>query len=161
MVITQSLVIDAGTAAARARLARLVRRGRLTEASRDAHGGAFTHLIRIGPFGNVPGVSKRVRVRLVGPVRRDAVTTLWLRLQATGPTSGLFPVLDGDLTLTAERLEQTRLTLNACYQPPLGRMGAGLDRAALHRATSATIRALLHRIAATLDEPRHVTAARS
>ena len=158
MVITQNLIIDAAIAAARVRLARIVRGGGLTEVCGDAYGGAITDMIRIGPVGDTPGVSKQVRVRLIGPVRRDAVTTIWMRLQPTGAASGLFPVLDGDLTLTAEGPEQTRLTLNAGYQPPFGRIGAGIDRAVMHRAASATIRALLHSIATALDESGSVRA---
>jgi hypothetical protein len=88
-------------------------------------------------------------------VRRDGTTTVWLRWEATGPVGGLFPVLDADLQLRSEGLEKTRLTLNGCYRPPLGRLGAGLDRAVLHRVAAATIRALLRGIADTLAEPGH------
>jgi hypothetical protein len=154
MVVTQSLVIDTGIAAARARLHRLVRGSRPAGGSRGGHEGVFTHRIRLGPFGDAPGVSELVTVRFVGPVRRGAVTTVWLRVQQAGPESGMFPVLDGDLTLTAESLEQARLTLNASYRPPHDGIGAGLDRAVMHHSASATIRALLHSIAAALDEPR-------
>jgi hypothetical protein len=99
-------------------------------------------------------MSELVTVRFVGPVRREAVTTVWLRVRPADPASGLFPVLDGGLALTAESPERTRLTLNASYRPPLGGMGAGLDRAVMHHSASATIRALLHSIADALDEPR-------
>jgi len=50
------------------------------------------------------------------------------------------------------------MMLNGCYRPPLGRLGAGLDRAILHRIAAATIRALLRGIADTLTEPKHVPA---
>jgi hypothetical protein len=95
-------------------------------------------------------------VRLIGPVRRDGTTTVWLRWEATGPAGGLFPVLDADLQLRSEGLEKTRLTLNGCYRPPLGRLGSGLDRAVLRGIGAATIRALLRGIAHSLAEPRHV-----
>ena len=158
MFTSQELIVDASFAAARQRLARMVADGGLTGVSQNAYEGALTHLISVGPFGDTPGVSKQVQVRLIGPVQRDGTTTVWLRWEATGPAGGLFPVLDADLALRPEGLEKTRLTLNGCYRPPLGRLGSGLDRAVLHRVATATIRALLRGIADTLAEPRHVPA---
>jgi hypothetical protein len=156
MFTSQELIVEARFDAARERLARMVADGGLTGVSRDAYDGALTRLIRVGPFGETPGVSKQVQVRLIGPVRRDGTTTVWLRWEATGPAGGLFPVLDADLQLRSEGLEKTRLMLNGCYRPPLGRLGSGLDRAVLHRIAAATIRALLRGIADTLAEPGHV-----
>ena len=156
MFTSQELIVEARFDAARERLARMVADGGLTGVSRDAYSGALTRLIRVGPFGETPGVSKEVQVHLIGPVRRDGTTTVWLRWEATGPAGGLFPVLDADLQLRSEGLDKTRLALNGCYRPPLGRLGSGLDRAVLHRIAAATIRALLRGIADTLAEPRHV-----
>jgi hypothetical protein len=157
MFTSQELIVEARFDAARERLARMVADGSLTGVSRGAYSGALTRLIRVGPFGETPGVSKQVQVRLIGPVRRDGTITVWLRWEATGPAGALFPVLDADLELRPEGLEKARLTLNGCYRPPLGRMGSGLDRAVLHRVTAATIRALLRGIADTLAEPAHVS----
>lgn len=103
-----------------------------------------------------PGASKQVQVRLIGPVQRDGITTVWLRWEATGRAGALFPVLDADLLLRPEGPDKARVTLKGCYRPPLGRVGSGLDRAVLHRVAAATIRALLRRIADTLAEPGHV-----
>jgi hypothetical protein len=155
MFTSQELVVEASFAVARERLKRMVAGGGLTGVSRHAYEGAFTHLTRVGPFGDAPGVSKQVQVRLIGPVQRDGITTFWLRWEATGPAGGLFPVLDADLQLRGEGLEKTRITLNGCYRPPLGCLGAGLDRAVLHNAATATIRALLRGIADALTEPTH------
>ena len=158
MVVTQRLVIDAGIAATRARLHRLVRGNRPADGSRGGHDGASMHRIRLGPFGDAPGASEPITVRCVGPVRRGAVTTVWLRVQQVGQESGMFPVLDGDLTLTAESLEQTRLTLNASYRPPFGRLGVGVDRVLMHRVASATMSALLRSVADALAEPQQIPA---
>src|SRR5262249_28734164 len=136
MVVTQRLVIDTGIATARARLHRLVRGSRPAGGSRSGHEGTFPHRIRLGPVRDAAGASELVTVRFVGPVRRGAVTTVWLRVQQADPESGMFPVLDGDLTLTAESLEQTRLTLNASYRPPLDGTGADLDQAVMHHSAS-------------------------
>jgi hypothetical protein len=156
MFTSQELIVEARFAAARQLLARMVADGGLTGVSRDAYNGALTRLIKVGPFGDTPGISKQVQVRLIGPVQRDGTTTLWLRWEATGPAGGLFPVLDADLQLRPEGLEKARLTLNGCYRPPLGRVGSGLDRAVLHRVAAATIRALLRGIADILAEPGHM-----
>jgi hypothetical protein len=155
MFTSQVLIVEARLDAARERLARMVADGGLTRVSRGAYHGALTRLIRVGPFGETPGVSKQVQVRLIGPVWRDGTTTVWLRWEATGRAGGLFPVLDADLLLKSEGLDKTRVKLNGCYRPPLGRLGAGLDRAVLHRVAAATIRALLRGIADTLAEPKH------
>jgi hypothetical protein len=158
MFITQNLIADTGFDAARARLAELIDDGNLTEVSRDAYEAAFPGLMRVGPFGDAPGLSKLVEVRILGPVWRDGTWTVWLRWEATGATRGLFPVLDADLMLMAEGAEKTRVTLNGCYRPPLGRLGAGLDRAVLHRIASVTICALLRSIADELTELERVPA---
>ena len=159
MFITQNLIVDTGFDAARARLAQLIDGGKLTDMSREVYEGAIPGLMRVGPFGDASGISKLVQVRLIGPVWRDGTWTVWLRWEATGATRGLFPVLDADLTLVAEGTDKTRVMLNGCYRPPLGRLGAGLDRAVLHRVASATIRALLRSVAGELTEPARVTVA--
>jgi hypothetical protein len=158
MFITQKLIVEAGFAAARERLGRIVDGGGLTVVSQDAYEGALASLIRVGPFGDTPGVSKLVQVRCIGPVKREGVTTVWLRWEATGAASGLFPVLDADLMLTADGPGKSQVMLNGCYRPPFGRLGAGLDRALMHRVASATIRALLHSIAGALASPEYVPA---
>ena len=158
MFISQNLITDTAFDAARSRLTKFIDEGHLTEVSRDAYEAAFPGLMRVGPFGDAPGVSKLVRVRILGPVRRDGIWTVWLRWEATGVARGLFPVLDADLMLMAEGTDRTRVMLNGCYRAPLGRLGAGLDRAVLHRVASATIGALLRSIAGELAEPERVPA---
>jgi hypothetical protein len=79
-------------------------------------------------------------------VMRDDSAVLTLRWEATGPGGRLFPALDADITLTPAGERATLLRLAGSYRPPLGSLGAGLDRAILHRA-AATIRAFLSRVA--------------
>jgi hypothetical protein len=158
MFITQKLTVDAGFDVARAQLARFVDGGGLTVMSQEAYAGALTGVIRVGPFGEMPGVSKLVQVRFIGPVERGGTTTVWLRWEATGAAGGLFPALEADLILAAKGHGETQVTLNGYYRPPFGRLGAGLDRAVMHRVASATIRALLHSVAGALASPEHVPA---
>ncbi len=49
--------------------------------------------------------------------------------------------------------EGTRLTLEGAYRPPLGRLGAGLDRAVLHHVAEATLRVLVLQVADALASP--------
>ena len=158
MFITHRLIVDAGYAAARARLAQFVDTGGMAIVAHDSYQGVIMRVIRVGPAGEVPGASKLVQVRFVGPVERGGATTIWLHWEATGAAGGLFPALDADLILMAKGQEQTQLRLDGYYRPPLGRLGAALDRAVMHRVASATIRALLHSVADALTTPEHVSA---
>ena len=56
-------------------------------------------------------------------------------------------MLDADLTMAPAGERVTVLTLAGAYRPPLGTVGAALDRAILHRVASATIRAFLAQMA--------------
>lgn len=154
MFIAHRLIVDSGYAAARARLARFVDTGGLAVVAQDSYEGVITRVIRVGPAGDVPGVSKLVQVRFVGPVERGGATTIWLHWEAVGAAGCLFPALDADLTLTAKGHEQAQLRLHGYYRPPLGLLGACLDRAVMQNVASATVRALLHRVAGALAEPR-------
>ena len=153
MFARHELVLGLGFEEARARLVNLAHGGWLAAASDGAYADGLAGLIRVGPFGAVPGASKLVSVRLLEPVLRGEVMVLALRWEATGVTGRLFPVLDADLTMTPAGAGQTMLTLDGAYRPPLGAIGAGLDQVVLRRAAAATIGSLLTRIADALASP--------
>ena len=94
--------------------------------------------MRAGPFGDLPGASRLVRVQFVDPVYRDGAMTLGVRWKAVGVTGGLFPVLDANIRLNGKGGQSSRAVLTASYRPPLGAAGAGLDRLLLHRVAAAT-----------------------
>jgi hypothetical protein len=96
-------------------------------------------------------------VSFLDPADCGGATTVGLRWEATGAAAGLFPVLDADITLTPEGEQRTRLALAGSYRAPLGRLGAGLDKAILHRVAAATIRALLADVADALTSPATAT----
>jgi len=121
--------------------------------SQGAYGDGLTGLARVGPLGNVPGMSKLVEVHFLDVVARGESAVLALRWEATGPGSRLFPVLDADISLTPSREDSTRLSLAGVYRPPLGALGAGLDRAVFHKVAHATVRSLLDRVADALIRP--------
>lgn len=153
MFVSYQLVVPVAFHATQARLENLTHGGWLSTASGDAYSDGLAGLIRVGPFGNVLGASKLVKVSLLEPVPHDDVMVLALRWEATGVAGRLFPVLDADLTVTAADLGHTLMKLDGAYRPPLGAAGATLDRVILGRAADATIRSLLTRIADAVASP--------
>ena len=144
-------MLSVSIGAARARLANLVHDGWLGGASEAAYRGGVDHLLRVGPLGDVPGLSRRVQVQFLDPVEREDSVTIGMRWTAAGVTGGLFPVLDADVMLAAEGEEGTRMTLSGVYRPPLGALGARLDRVLLHRVATATIGSLITHTAQALE----------
>lgn len=156
--ITCETMLDLTYRAAQARLANLVNGGGLTGPSQAAYERGLEGTIRVGPFGDMPGASKLVRVRFLDPVYRDDIMTVALRWEAAGATGGLFPVLDADITLTPAGENTARLAMTGSYRPPLGRLGADLDRMLMHRVATATLRQLLGSAAETLTSPAPASA---
>jgi len=146
---------------AAARLAHFVNRGALRSASETAYLGGQVAELRVGPFGEVRGLSKLVRVRFAEPIQRANQIRVPLRWEATGAAGELFPVLDADLTLTGDGDSdgdgdgdgQTRIRLDGSYRPPFGRAGAALDRAVMSRLAAATIESLVECVAAAIADP--------
>ena len=60
------------------------------------------------------------------------------------------PCPHADIWLTPAGERSARLSLAGVYRPPLGALGAGLDRAVFHRVADATARSLLSRVADVL-----------
>ena len=153
--VSDERLLDLSLGAAQKRLDNLARRGWLDQASRAAYESGLDHLLRVGPFGDVPGASRLVRVQFVEPVYRDGAMTLGLRWEATGVTGGLFPVLDAYLSLGDDgggHGHGTKLALTAAYRPPLGGVGAELDRLLLHRVAARTVSAFLTHMASALED---------
>ncbi len=153
MFVAADMALDIGFTAARARLANLARGGYLSRASGDAYGEWDAGLARVGPLGSAPGLSRLVRVQCADlPARGDGA--VWaLRWEVSGAGGALFPVLDADLTLTPDGEERTRLALAGAYRPPLGGVGAALDRAVLHRVATATVRSFVTSLGDAIAHP--------
>jgi hypothetical protein len=150
MFVSEEVGLDMAFPAARAGLLALTRGGWLSAASDDAYADGLSGLIRVGPFGDLFGASKLVRVLLLEPVERDGNVLLTLRWEATGVMGRLFPVLDANISLAPAGEDTSRLVLTGAYRPPLSGVGAGLDRVLLHRAATATVRSLLRQIAESI-----------
>jgi len=145
--------LDVAFAAARESLAR---GGMLAEVSRRAYAEGISSLHNpdsgMGPGRRVGGRGQPelVEVQARELVRGDAMAILALRWQAWDPAAGLFPALDANLTLSPDPPASV-LTLAATYRPPPGHAAAGLDRAVVYQAASATIAGFLSRIAEVLS----------
>jgi len=150
MFVGDEITVGAAYPVARPALLRLTHGGWLSDASGDAYAEGLAGLIRVGPFGDVLGASKLVRVLLLEPVEREGSLTLSLRWEATGVMGRLFPVLDANIILIPAGEDASQLALAGAYRPPFAAVGEGLDRVLLHRAASATVRSLLRRIAETI-----------
>jgi hypothetical protein len=150
MFVGDEIMLGASYPDARAGLLRLTHGGWLSDASGKAYAEGLAGLVRVGPFGDMPGASKLVRVLLLEPVERAGSLTLSLRWEATGVMGRLFPVLDANIILIPAREDASQLALAGAYRPPFAAAGRGLDRVLLHRAASATVRSLLRRMAETI-----------
>jgi hypothetical protein len=146
------LHLDLSFEAGCARLLNLLRDEALAGASHAAYEAGIA-VIRVGPLGNAPGAGKLVRVSFLDPADRDSLLQVGFRWEATGIAGDLFPVLDGDFTLTPADAAAARLALAGVYRPPLDWLGAKLDEAVLHRVADATFNALLRSVAGTLVRP--------
>ena len=144
--------INAAFDDAQAGLASVARDCWLTEVSEGAYESGLVGFARVGPLGELPGMSKLVQVQVREVQARPGSAVLTLRWEATGPGGGLFPALDADITLTPAGPDQSLLTLDGAYRPPLAALGASLDRLVLHRVATPTVRSLLDRIAAAITE---------
>lgn len=151
MFLSAERVLGIAIGEARSRLSRLLRDGSLSQTSDSAYQDALSQL-RVGPLGELPRVSRLVRIRMLDPVYRDDAMTVGLRWEATGVTGGLFPVLDADIALSREGGRSTRLAVTGCYRPPFGTLGAGLDRVLMHTVAERTIRSFVDGLARYLEE---------
>jgi hypothetical protein len=154
MFLAEETIVAAGFADAAARFAHVISYGSIHAASVAAYEHGQAAVLRVGPAGDMPGLSKLVRVQFLAPVQHGATLTLALRWEATGPAGELFPALDADLVLAREGEDQVRLGLTGSYRPPLGRAGAALDRALLRRITTATACSLLGGLAEAIADPQ-------
>lgn len=149
MFLDQELILDLSFPVARARLTGLTHGAWLNTASGEAYAEGRVALIRVGPFGNLPGTSKLVRVRFAEPAPHDHIAVVPLHWEATGVTGRLFPVLDADITLIPAS-ERSMLVLAGTYRPPLDGLGERLDTMLMHHIGAATISSLLRKIAGAL-----------
>ena len=151
MFIGAEIPLQVGFNAAQARLANLACSGLLRRASENAHRWGADQA-QVCPVGAL-GLSKLVTVQFRHLVTHEDSAAWALRWEANGATDALFPVLDADITLTRTGEEATVLAVCGTYRPPLGSLGAGLDRAIMHLVAEATIRVFARQIGAVIVDP--------
>lgn len=107
-------------------------------------------IVRVGPSWASGLAARKVRVTLGPPHDRGSAVVVPVSWRSS-EHPGLFPVLDGDIELSALGPEACRLSLAASYEPPFGEIGARLDRALMHRVARSTVSSFLTRVAALLE----------
>ncbi len=107
---------------------------------------------RVGAHLSGLALYKQVRLHLAAaPIKVSPTrTVLPLGWTAVGGLP-LFPELEGQLEVEAIGDGGTLLTMRASYLPPLGALGAAIDRRLLHRLAEATIKEFVDKVAARLD----------
>jgi hypothetical protein len=142
MFVSASVSIDVPFAAVRHRLLEHLRCGELDALASQAYGEG------IGVFAltGVAGLSKTVEIHSVSAYQRGVTTVVPLRWMATGVLGSAFPVLDANLELAAVE-SGTELLVLGSYLPPLGTLGAAVDRLVLHDVGQATVRCFAAQLA--------------
>ncbi|MGD2045351.1 MAG: hypothetical protein PVJ80_13290 [Gemmatimonadota bacterium] len=67
-------------------------------------------------------------------------------------TPGLFPLMNGSLSVYALSATETQLDFEGDYEPPLGVVGAALDAAVGHRIAEASVHRFISDVAAHLRD---------
>jgi hypothetical protein len=153
--VSAEAVAEVGFDAARTRLTGLAQGGWLADASREAFGELGRGLARVGP---VPVVSRLVEVQFGTMATHGGSAVLPLRWQAAGTGGGLFPALDADITVAPYGESRTLIALAGVYRPPLGTVGAALDRVLMRRVAVATVRRFVGRVEEAIADPAAATA---
>ncbi len=161
MFIYATLELPVPVASAIERLDLALASQRLDDLSDEAYEAGLVTLTRVGPFGDVRGLSKAVRLQMLEPRPVEGGVRVQLRWVATGATGQLFPALDADLDITGIDERRCALSINAAYTAPLGAAGANIDRLLLHLAARATIRSLLRGLGHSLSDPSPAAAAQA
>jgi hypothetical protein len=150
MFVSEEILVPVGYDIARARLASMLHGSGLQRSSESAFRDGLGTTLRVGPL---PLVSRLVSVEFRELVTHADSSLLTLRWQTAGAGGGLFPVLDADVTISPAGDHGTRLRLDGSYRPPLGTLGAGLDRAVMHRIAAATMRSFITDMSDALASP--------
>jgi hypothetical protein len=119
--------------------------GGLVAESRRAVEDGLVFVMPVGPRGaRRPSTQVMVKLLPSRPVGESLVVPL--RWEVAGPAGVLFPALDANLELRAVNALMSQLLVIGRYEPPLGRLGATMDRAVMSKVASATMTALLREL---------------
>ncbi len=145
MFVEAELPIALAYEVAKQALDRALADGGLVAESRRAVEDGLVFVMPVGPRG-ARRPSTLVMVKLLPSRRFGERLVIPLRWEVTGPAGALFPALDANLELGALSPAMSQLSVIGRYEPPLGRLGATMDRAGLSKVASATMTALLREL---------------
>jgi hypothetical protein len=146
MFVAHDVSFDVPFVTARPRLMNLLAGRALTSVSRAAYDKGLART----SSGRLPSPAPLMRVRSLQPSESTDRMTTGLRWEASGPSAGLFPVLDADVTLAADGRAGSRLALAGVYRVPFVDLSDDPDAAVTGRVADTTIRALLYAIVGQL-----------
>jgi len=147
VMLREETILDAPPDWVRQRLAARLTADGLHAESAASFEHEHTLLLRAG----VHGLSKTVAMLTLPAYPRGEVTVTPLRWVATGPMGELFPTLEANLEVEPTDDGRTRLVLIGSYQPPLRRLGASIDRLAMHTVATTTVHGFLTQVTASLQ----------
>ena len=99
---------------------------------------------RVGPTDGA--FAKEVRMELgIAQIHRTGLVYP-ISWSATG-AQVLFPKLDADLLISHVGSNQTKISLEGTYEPPLGSLGKVVDRVMLRKVADSTVKAWVDRLA--------------
>lgn len=102
---------------------------------------------RVGPTDGA--FAKEVRMELgIAQIHRTGLVYP-ISWSATG-AQVLFPRLDADLLISHVGSNQTKISLEGTYEPPLGSLGKVVDRVMLRKVADSTVKAWVDRLADAL-----------
>jgi hypothetical protein len=105
--------------------------------------GRRSAVVRVGPGRRKP----RIPVTVVAGVPRARTGAVHVPLRwAPVSHARMLPELDGDLELSRVDRTTCRIGLLGRYEAPMGALGRGLDRVALHGVAESSVRDFLHRV---------------
>lgn len=113
--------------------------------------GERRYLLRVGFKAPLGRIAKQVELTVGAPEAPGDWLVVPISWHATGP-GGLFPVLEGKLTVQPLGTRSSILWMGATYQPPLGDLGRELNEVALHNVASATVEDFVEGVAGRLSE---------
>jgi hypothetical protein len=113
--------------------------------------GDGRHLVRVGFHAGGMRVAKQVELTLGAPEQPGQWLVIPVTWRATGP-EGLFPVLDGRLTVQPLGPHSSTIWMGATYQPPLAAVGREVNALIMHNVAAATVREFVEGVAARLTE---------
>jgi hypothetical protein len=118
-----------------------------------AAGHSSELLMVVGPGRRTHLLGKQVRASLTHESRRGSTEVFHLHWDPVGPTAAAYPRLDANVGVTPVDVNASLLSIVATYHPPLGALGAGVDRAAMSRVADATVASALHQLADAITHP--------